>query len=225
MSRILAIEDDAAIRTVLRVTLKGAGFTDVRTAARGDEGLRKARAERPDLVLLDLMLPGMDGFAVCRAIRADPDIARTPVVMLTARGEERDIVKGLELGVDDYITKPFSPPVLVARLRAVLRRGGSAATDARTELDGLVLDAAAHRVTLDGADVALTPGEYGVLALLLAHAERVYTRGQIIDTVHGNGKAVTDRAVDVQLVGLRRKLGAWARHIEAVRGVGYRLSR
>ncbi len=222
---ILVIEDDAAIQTVLRVALRGAGFDDVRAAARGDEGLRKARAERPDLVLLDLMLPGMDGLAVCRAIRADPDIARTPVVMLTAKGEERDIVKGLELGADDYVTKPFSPSVLVARLKAVLRRGGSAAAGARTELDGLVLDAAAHRVTLDGAAVTLTPSEYGVLALLLAHAGRVYTRGQIIDAVRGDDKAVTDRTVDVQLVGLRRKLGDWARHIEAVRGVGYRLSR
>ena len=222
---ILVIEDDAAIRAVLRAALKGAGFADVRMAARGDEGLKKARAERPDLVLLDLMLPGMDGLAVCRAIRADAAIGATPLVMLSAKGSARDIVKGLGAGADDYITKPFAPSVLVARLKAVLRRGGFAAAGVRRELDGLVLDEAAHRVTLRGAAVVLTPGEYGVLALLMAHAERVYTRGQIINAVHGGDKAVTDRAVDVQLVGLRRKLGAWAPHIEAVRGVGYRLSR
>ena len=218
---IVIIEDDAAIRSVLRVLLRGAGFTHIKEAENGDDGLKLVREVRPSLVLLDLMLPGLDGFSVCRRIREIKETASIPVIMLTARSEEGDIVRGLECGADDYVTKPFSRQVLLARMRAVLRRpetvkGGS------SEFDGLVLDSESHMVALNGVQLNLTGSEYKVLSLLLLRPERVYTRAQIIDHTMDEDKSVTERAIDVQIVGLRRKLGAWAEHIETIRGVGYR---
>ena len=218
---IVIIEDDAAIRSVLRVLLRGAGFTHIKEAENGDDGLKLVREVRPSLVLLDLMLPGLDGFSVCRRIREIKETASIPVIMLTARSEEGDIVRGLECGADDYVTKPFSRQVLLARMRAVLRRpetvkGGS------SEFDGLVLDSESHTVSLNGVQLNLTGSEYKVLSLLLLRPERVYTRAQIIDHTMDEDKSVTERAIDVQIVGLRRKLGAWAEHIETIRGVGYR---
>lgn len=218
---IVIIEDDTAIRSVLRVLLRGAGFTHIKEAERGDDGLRLIRDIRPSLVLLDLMLPGLDGFSVCRRIRETKEIASTPVIMLTARSEEGDVVRGLECGADDYVTKPFSRQVLLARIRAVLRRPETV-KDGLQEFDGLVLDVESHTVALNGAQLNLTIGEYKVLSLLLLRPERVYTRAQIIDRTQDADKTVTERAVDVQIVGLRRKLGAWAEHIETIRGVGYR---
>ena len=167
------------------------------------------------------MLPGLDGFSVCRRIRETKEIASTPVIMLTARSEEGDVVRGLECGADDYVTKPFSRQVLLARIRAVLRRPETV-KDGLQEFDGLVLDVESHTVALNGAQLNLTIGEYKVLSLLLLRPERVYTRAQIIDRTQDADKTVTERAVDVQIVGLRRKLGAWAEHIETIRGVGYR---
>ena len=218
---IVIIEDDTAIRSVLRVLLRGAGFTHIKEAERGDDGLRLIRDIRPSLVLLDLMLPGLDGFSVCRRIRETKEIASTPVIMLTARSEEGDVVRGLECGADDYVTKPFSRQVLLARIRAVLRRPETV-KDGLQEFDGLVLDVESHTVALNGVQLNLTIGEYKVLSLLLLRPERVYTRAQIIDRTQDADKTVTERAVDVQIVGLRRKLGAWAEHIETIRGVGYR---
>ena len=218
---IVIIEDDAAIRSVLRVLLRGAGYTLIKEAERGDDGLKLVRELRPSLVLLDLMLPGLDGFTVCRRIRETKEIASTPVIMLTARSEEGDVVRGLECGADDYVTKPFSRQVLLARIRAVLRRPESV-KESNTDFDGLVLNSDSRSVTLNGKPLNLTGSEYRVLSLLLSRPERVYTRVQIIDLTQNAGKDVTDRAVDVQVVGLRRKLGAWADHIETVRGAGYR---
>lgn len=218
---IVIVEDDAAIRSVLRVLLRGAGFAHIKEAERGDDGLKLVREIRPSLVLLDLMLPGLDGFSVCRRIRETKEIASTPVIMLTARSEEIDVVRGLECGADDYVTKPFSRQVLLARVRAVLRRPESVRGES-PEFDGLVLDSDSHTVVLDGARLNLTGSEYKVLELLLLRPERVYTRAQIIDHTQNADKTVTERAVDVQIVGLRRKLGAWAEHIETIRGVGYR---
>jgi two-component system phosphate regulon response regulator PhoB len=218
---IVIIEDDAAIRSVLRVLLRGAGYTLIKEAARGDDGLKLVRELRPSLVLLDLMLPGLDGFTVCRRIRETKEIASTPVIMLTARSEEGDVVRGLECGADDYVTKPFSRQVLLARIRAVLRRPESV-KDSDPDFDGLVLNSDSRSVTLNGKPLSLTGSEYRVLSLLLSRPERVYTRAQIIDLTQNADKDVTDRAVDVQVVGLRRKLGAWAEHIETVRGAGYR---
>lgn len=219
---ILIIEDDRAIRSVISVVLKGAGYSIVKEAETGDDGLRIARELKPSLVLLDIMLPGIDGFSVCRRIRENPETASIPVIMLTARSEEEDIVRGLEAGADDYVTKPFSRQVLLARIRAVLRRPESRKPAAAEDFDGLTVNAEAHSVTLKGKPLDLTVSEYRVLTLLLSRPERVYTRTQIIDLTQDPDKAVTDRAVDVQIVGLRRKLGSWAKHIETIRGVGYR---
>ena len=218
---IVIIEDDAAIRSVLRVLLRGAGFTLIKEAERGDDGLKLVREIRPSLVLLDLMLPGLDGFSVCRRIRETREIASTPVIMLTARSEEVDIVRGLECGADDYVTKPFSRQVLLARVRAVLRRPETVKGGQRV-FDGLALDPEAHAAVLNGTSISLTGCEYKVLSLLTSRPERVYTRAQMIDLTQNADKMVTDRAVDVQIVGLRRKLGEWAEHIETIRGVGYR---
>ena len=218
---IVIIEDDAAIRSVLRVLLRGAVYTLIKEAERGDDGLKLVRELRPSLVLLDLMLPGLDGFTVCRRIRETKEIASTPVIMLTARSEEGDVVRGLECGADDYVTKPFSRQVLLARIRAVLRRPESV-KESDPDFDGLVLNSDSRSVTLNGKTLSLTGSEYRVLSLLLSRPERVYTRAQIIDLTQNAGKDVTDRAVDVQVVGLRRKLGAWADHIETIRGAGYR---
>ena len=219
---ILIIEDDAAIRSILSITLKGAGFPIVKEAGTGDDGLRLVKELKSSIVLLDLMLPGIDGFTVCKKIRETPETSSIPVIMLTARSEEEDIVRGLECGADDYITKPFSRQVLLARLRAVLRRPQSRRDEPSTEFDGLTISDDCHRVTLNGKTLDLTGSEYRVLSLLLSRPERVYTRSQIIDLTQEPDKAVTDRAVDVQLVGLRRKLGSWAKHIETIRGIGYR---
>ena len=219
---IVIIEDESAIRSILSITLKGAGYPIVKEAESGDEGLRLVKELKPSLVLLDLMLPGIDGFTVCKKIRESAETASTPVIMLTARSEEEDIVRGLECGADDYITKPFSRQVLLARIRAVLRRPQSRKDESSTEFDGLAISDDSHKVTLNGKTLDLTGSEYRVLSLLLSRPERVYTRSQIIDLTQDPDKVVTDRAVDVQIVGLRRKLGTWAKHIETIRGVGYR---
>ncbi len=219
---IVIIEDDHAIRNVISVVLKSAGYAIVKEAETGDYGLRLVRELKPSLVLLDIMLPGIDGFSVCRRIRETPETASIPVIMLTARSEEEDIVRGLECGADDYITKPFSRQVLLARIRAVLRRPESRKTPEPTDFDGLKINDEAHCVTLKNKTLDLTGSEYRVLSLLLSRPERVYTRSQIIELTQDPDKDVTDRAVDVQIVGLRRKLGSWAKHIETIRGVGYR---
>lgn len=218
---IVVIEDDASIRSVLRVALRGAGYSFVKEAERGDDGLNLVKELRPSLVLLDVMLPGLDGFAVCRRIRETREISSVPVIMLTAKSDEGDIVRGLECGADDYVTKPFSRQVLLARVKAVLRRP-DALKDSAREFDGLVLDESSRDVTLNGELLSLTGSEYKVLSLLLSRPERVYTRAQILNLTQSAEKEVTDRAVDVQVVGLRRKLGAWSEHIETIRGVGYR---
>ncbi len=218
---ILVVEDDATIRTILEMVLRGAGYTHVRSAGRGDEGLEAIRRHRPDLVLLDIMLPGMDGLTVCRRVRESPALSDVRIVMLTARTQNEDIVRGLECGADDYVTKPFDRRVLLARIQAVLRRG--AATQAEPDFDGLVLDREGHVATLAGNELKLAPGEFRILALLVANRGRVLTRSSILDAVLEDDRAVTERTVDVQIAGLRKKLGDWAEHIETIRGVGYRV--
>ena len=218
---IVAIEDDETIRTLLQMLLRNAGFTSVRLAERGDTGLELVRRHKPDLVLLDLMLPGLDGVTVCRRIRETPALAQTRILMLTAKSEDADIVKGLESGADDYVTKPFSRSVLLARIQAVLRRPAPVAGG--EPVDGLTLDEETRTVRLDGAEIPLTHAETRTLALLLSSPGRVHTRQRILDAVKGLDQAVTERTVDVQMVGLRRKLSPWSAHIETVRGIGYRL--
>ena len=221
--RILVVEDDPSIRRVIVLALKSGGYTDVTETADGDAALEAAFRTRMDLVLLDLMLPGLDGISVCRRLRTNPETAEVAIVMLTARGAECDIVSGLDAGADDYVTKPFSKEVLLARIRAALRKD-ERRSEERLTLDGLLLDDGTHQVTLDGTEMRLTLTEYRILELLLRHPGRVFDRALIIDRISGGEKTVTERTIDVQMFGLRRKLGLWARHLETIRGVGYRLN-
>ena len=210
MARILIIEDDATIRAILEMALLGAGYADVASSARGDEGLDLARRTKPDLVLLDLMLPGLDGFTVATRIRETPALAATRIVMLTARTANEDIVRGLGCGADDYVVKPFDRQVLLARVRAVLRRGLPVTEG--MDFDGLRVDETNVVATLRGRRLDLTPGEFKLLVRLVAHRGRVFAR------------PLDERTVDVQVANLRRKLGRWGDHIETIRGVGYRIS-
>lgn len=222
MQKIAIIEDDSGIRTVLRLALKGAGFNAVYEAERGDEGLDMVLRERPDLVILDLMLPGMSGLSVCRQIRGNSAVSGTPIIMLTAKSAEEDVVLGLELGADDYVTKPFSKSVLIARIKAALRRP-SITTGPTLSIGEVVLDKSSRSASLAGVPISLTRSEFDLLNILAVHPGRVYTRPQIISKIQNEDKSVTDRTVDTLMVGLRRKLGEWASHIETIRGVGYRL--
>lgn len=223
MDKIVIIEDDAGIRTVLRLALKSAGLGPVCEAERGDEGLALVLRERPALVVLDLMLPGLDGLAVCRVIRQTTEVAATPIIMLTAKASEEDVVRGLELGANDYVTKPFSRAILVARIKAALRSSAHPSGPVHT-LGTLVLDHDSRRVSVAGTELALTRSEFELLDFLVAHPGRVYSRPQIITRIQVEEKEVTDRTVDTLMVGLRRKLGDWAAHIETIRGIGYRLT-
>lgn len=223
MDKIVLIEDDPGIRTVIRLALKGAGFLSVCEAGNGADGLALVLWEKPALVILDLMLPGMDGLAVCSAIRRNPSVSGTPIVMLTARTAEEDVVRGLELGADDYITKPFSNAILVARVKAALRRTAPPTGPVRT-LGSLVLDETTRTASVDGVMLSLTRSEFDLLDILSAHPGRVYTRQQIIARIQREEKDVTDRTVDTLMVGLRRKLGEWAGHVETIRGIGYRIT-
>lgn len=218
---IIVVEDDAVIRAVLEMALQAEGFKKVSGCARGDEGLDTIKRLKPDLVLLDVMLPGLDGYTICRRIRETPSLAATRVIMLTARTQNEDIVRGLECGADDYVTKPFDRKVLLARVKAVLRRGAAVVADA--DFDGLVLNEDAHAARLDGEDLKLPLGEFRILSLLVANRGRVLARSRILDMVQSGDKFSTERTVDVQIANLRRKLGRWAEHIETVRGVGYRV--
>ncbi|MFO7534897.1 MAG: response regulator [Kiritimatiellia bacterium] len=220
---ILIVEDEEDLVELLRFNLVKNGYT-VSAALRGDEGLKMARALVPDLILLDVMLPGLDGIEVARELRRDDRTAGIPLVMLTARAEESDMITGLELGADDYVTKPFSPKVLVARLRAVMRRRRQepVKTEESVRIRDLVINPGRHEVLAGGKALDLTFSEMRILHLLASRPGWVFSRDQIVNAVHGEAYPVTDRAVDVQIVGLRKKLGARARYVETVRGVGYR---
>jgi two-component system phosphate regulon response regulator PhoB len=221
---IVLIEDEADILELLRYNLAREGYRVI-AARDGEEGLECVRQSAPALVLLDLMLPGLDGLDVCRRLQTDPLTAAIPVVMVSAKGEEADVVTGLQLGADDYITKPFSPRELLARVRAVLRRGplkSEATARDRIVRGGLVVDALRHRVTLDGNAVALTATELRLLHILATHPGRVFTRDQLLSRAIGERAVVIDRNIDVHVGALRRKLGPYRELIETVRGVGYR---
>lgn len=207
--KILVVEDDATIRTLLEMALLGAGFKDVKSSARGDEGLDAIKRTKPDLVLLDLMLPGLDGFAIAKRIREMPELAATKIIMLTARTQNEDIVRGLSCGADDYVTKPFDRLVLLARVRAVLRRGLPVTEG--VDFDGLRIDESNLAVKLKGKPVELTAGEFKLLVKLVAHRGRVLAR------------PADERTVDVQVANIRKKLGKWGEHIETIRGIGYRV--
>jgi two-component system phosphate regulon response regulator PhoB len=223
--KILVIEDEADLREILKFNLGKEGYA-VLSAKDGEAGLALARSELPGAIILDLMLPGMDGLQVCRLLKRDALTAGIPVVMVTAKGEDVDVVTGLEVGADDYVTKPFSVRVLMARLRTVLRRGDAEPVDEAGVIQAgdLLIDTGRHEVKVNGKQVDLTFTEFRVLSLLAGHPGRVFTRDQIVTSVHGESYPVTDRAVDVQIVGLRRKLGRAGEAVETVRGVGYRLA-
>jgi two-component system phosphate regulon response regulator PhoB len=225
LPRVLVVEDEEPILELIRDSIEPEGFS-VTGAGSGEEGLALlARDEPPDLILLDLMLPGISGLEVCRRVKAQPALADIPLLMLTARDAESDVIAGLETGADDYLTKPFSPRILVARLRAALRRregGQPAAEKSSVTAGGVALDRERHEVLVDGARVELTYTEFEILWLLAAAPGRVFTRARIVESVRGAEAGITERAVDVRIVGLRRKLGPAAGRIETVRGVGYR---
>lgn len=221
LASIVVVEDDAVIRAVLEMALAAEGFKRVESCARGDDGLSTIRLRKPDLVLLDVMLPGLDGFSVCKNVRGDASLSGTRIIMLTARTQNEDIVRGLECGADDYVTKPFDRKVLMARIKAVLRRG--AVVSSGVDFDGLVLNEEAHTASLHGVDLKFPPGEFRILSLLASHRGRVLSRSRILDSVQGGDKFTTERTIDVQIANIRRKLGDWAEHIETIRGVGYRV--
>ena len=223
-TRILVVDDEPDILDLVQYNLSKAQY-DVVGVVSGEEALAQARTTPPDLIVLDLMLPGVDGLEVCKALKRDTRTAVIPIVILTARGEEADIVAGLELGADDYLTKPFSPRVLLARIRAVLRRHHTepVAADAVITHHGLVLHPGRHEVLVEGQPVPLTLTEFRVLHLLARRPGWVFTRNQIIAAAQGADVSVTERSVDVHIVSLRRKLGTIGEAIETIRGVGYRL--
>lgn len=224
--RILVVEDEEDILELISYNLAKENFA-VHGVRSGEEAIEYVLSHVPDLVLLDLMLPGMDGFQVCRRLKNYVTSQHVPVVIVTAKGEEADIVTGLELGADDYITKPFSPKILVARVNAVLRRheepaGGSDGVILRH--GQLIIDPGRHQVLVNNRPVNLTSTEFRILYFLASRPGWVFTRGQIVKSVHETDFAITERAIDVQVVGLRKKLGREQQFIETVRGVGYRFS-
>jgi two-component system phosphate regulon response regulator PhoB len=221
---LLVVDDEEDILELVRYNLSQAGYR-VRTASSGESALRMAADELPDLMVLDLMLPGIDGLEVTRRLKKSTQTARIPIVMLTARGEESDVVVGLEMGADDYVTKPFSPKILLARIKSVLRRNSHEETESAAgilTIRELVIHPGRRHVTVDGEPVDLTFTEFQVLHHLARRPGWVFTRTQIVDAVRGEDYPVTDRSVDVQIVGLRKKLGRFGRYIQTVRGVGYR---
>jgi two-component system alkaline phosphatase synthesis response regulator PhoP len=221
---VLVVDDEKDILALVEYNLSKNGYR-VTTVSTGEEALKVARSTRtPDLILLDLMLPGIDGLEVCKTLKRDPKTAHVPIIMLTAKGEEADMVTGLELGAADYVTKPFSPRVLLARVRAVLRRKADKETGGDTPITirDLTIHPGRHEVLVKGKPVDLTHTEFRILYLLAGRPGWVFSRYQIVDGTQGEDVVVTDRSIDVHIVSLRRKLGLSGKDIETVRGVGYR---
>lgn len=224
--KILVIDDEKDILDLVEYNLKQNGYK-VTCVATGEEALDAARSFKPDLILLDLMLPGVDGFDVCKDLKSQPDTQEIPVIMLTAKSEDIDVVTGLELGADDYITKPFSPRVLIARVRAILRKKNKLSEAQKTgdkiiRIQDIVIDTRKHLVRVNDKTIDLTFSEFRLLQLLAERPGWVFSRYQIVDALRGEDYPVTDRSVDVQVVGLRKKLGSSGKYIQTVRGVGYR---
>ncbi len=223
--KILVVDDEEDILELVRYNLDREGYGVV-CAVSGEEALKRAAKDSVDLIILDLMLPGMDGLDVTKKLKGDEKTGNIPIVMLTAKGEEADIVTGLELGADDYITKPFSPRILIARIKAVMRRHQSTLPekDEIVRIRELTIHPGRHQVAAGEKSLNLTHTEFQLLYLLARKPGWVFTRTQIVDAVRGDDYPVTDRSVDVQIVGLRKKLGRLGKYIETVRGVGYRFA-
>ena len=223
-NRILVVDDEEDLLELVRYNLQKDGYR-VECVATGEDALKSARREPPDLIVLDIMLPSVDGLEVCRRLKADAKTRDVPIIMLTARSEEGDMISGLERGADDYIAKPFSPRVLGARVRALLRRQDAqkqAELETTIDVHELSIHPGRHEVLLAGKPLVLTYTEFALLQFLAKRPGWAYTRTQIVDAVKGEDYPVTERSVDVQVAGLRKKLGAHGSYIETVRGVGYR---
>ncbi len=220
--KILVIDDEEDLLKLVSYNLEKYRYV-VYCVISGEEAFEKLKSIVPDLILLDLMLPDIDGLEICRILKNNSKTSNIPIIMLTAKGEEADIVTGLEMGADDYITKPFSPRVLLARIKAVLRRGEEREKLDVYTRDDIVLNISTHEVRVNNKPVVLTATEFNILHMLMRKSGWVFTRNQIINAVKGDDYPVTDRSIDVQIVGLRKKLGDSGKCIETVRGVGYRL--
>jgi two-component system phosphate regulon response regulator PhoB len=221
--KIIVVDDEKDILELVRYNLDKEGYKIV-CVDTGEKAIAEAKKKNADLMILDLMLPGIDGFELCKILKNDPATRDILIIMLTAKGEEADIVTGLELGADDYITKPFSPRVLLARIKAVLRRRIKSDFDEQSlvKIKDIIINPGRHEVTIGGKPVELTYTEFRILQFLASRPGWVFTRYQIIDGIRGSEYAVTDRSVDVQIAGLRKKLGKHGKYIETIRGVGYR---
>ena len=221
-SKILVVEDEQDIRDLLVFNLQKNGF-NVRAVDNGEKALSLIRTDNFDLILLDLMIPGISGFDLARILKNDDETSEVPIIMLTAKGEESDIVKGLEIGAQDYITKPFSVKVLVARINKIIN-SKITNTNSVIEYENLIINIKSREVIVEGKSIDLTFTEFEILKLLASHSKWVYTRTEIIDQVRGDNYIVTDRTIDFQIVGLRKKLGSYGKCIKTVRGVGYRFT-
>jgi len=219
--KILIVEDEKDIREMVRYNLQKEGYT-ASVAQNGYDGVSLAKKERPDLVILDLMLPDIDGFEVCRLLKKNEITNQIPIIMLTAKSREADRVAGLELGADDYVTKPFSPRELVARIRAVLRRNISAQPRAKITAGVLNIDVVKHRIFVSGKEILLTYTEFKLLQFMVQRPGVALSRSKLLDGVFGYDSDVYDRTIDAHIKSLRRKLGKIKKYIETVRGVGYR---
>jgi len=224
-AKILCVEDDINLQKSLSFILWREGY-EVLCAQTGEEALDLARREKPDLVLLDLVLPGIDGYKVCSILRKNPGTSEILIIMVTAKKRMEDVVAGLKNYADDYVTKPFEPEILLARIQALLRRRIRLSDEAKTtlEIDGLVINRGAYEVLAGGRKIALTRTEFEILALLAGKPNQVFTRSRILDNVREDGYPITDRVVDYHLTGLRKKLGKTKKYIQTVRGVGYKFS-
>ena len=223
---ILVVDDEVDILQLIQYNLEKEGYKTLTTTS-GEDALREARRHLPNLIILDLMLPGLDGIEVCKQLRSTEDTKYIPILMVTAKSEESDIITGLEVGADDYITKPFSPKVLIARVRAILRRSRRNPIDEGREpyikIHDIQIDTSKHEVVIADQPMSLSVTEFAILEFLARNPGWVFSRNQIIGAVKGEDYPVTERSVDVQILGLRKKLGEQGRMIETVRGIGYRM--
>ncbi len=222
--KILIADDESAIRELIKLALAEVNLTDIIEAENGQEAVEKAARYLPALIIMDWMMPVMDGLSACRTLKMQEDTCNIPIIMLTAKSEESDIILGLEIGAIDYITKPFSRNILIARVRAHLRAQSGQNSMTEIRRGALLINTKQHYCKLHGFNIDLTVSEFDIITLLAKHPGRVYTRNQIIEKTKGGGYPVTERAVDVQIVNLRKKLGAWGNNaIETIRGIGYRM--
>jgi DNA-binding response OmpR family regulator len=222
-TKILLVEDDVSLQKSLAFILEKEGFNVLCTQT-GEEAVILARKEKPDLILLDLILPGIDGYKVCHILKKDPHMANIFIIMLTGKRKLEDIVLGLKEYADDYIIKPFEPQILIARIHALLRRKTKSGNKDRNilEFDGLMIRLDAYEVVVDGERIALTKTEFDILSLLAGKPNQVFTRSRILDHVREDNYSITERVVDYQITGIRKKLGSARKYIQTVRGVGYK---